>query len=381
MRVTILGAGNGGQTMAADLAARGADVLLYEYPALADTVAALRRSGNVIRLSGALQAEARLHTVTTDIEEAMAFADVVYFVAPAFAQAPMLEPAVPLFRPGQIAILVPGNFGSLWLRRRLIEAGTSRGVFLGETDTLPYACRLRSPGHVDVWDVKTYTGIGTLPGDECSEVCLRLEQVFPVPFRMYGDVLNVGIANTNMIIHCVTMLMNAGRIENDERGFRFYADGMTESVCAVMEAMDRERLAVGEALGCTLTTMYQDAVGTYADDCGGESLHEALTTCAAYSRHGVDSPRSLAHRYLTEDVPYLLVPLAELAALAGIPVPVVTSVITLAETVHRTSYRSSGRTLESLGLAGMSREEIIACVRPQAAAGLARLATQGTLLS
>lgn len=362
MKVTILGAGNGGQAMAGDLASRGIDVLLYEHPDFAEAVTEIRRRDNQIELTGVLEATGRLRAATTDIEEAIAFADVVYFVAPSFAQAPILEPALPLFRRAQIVVLVPGNFGSLWLRQRLVETGASEGVITGETDTLPYACRLIAPGRVDLWGVKTYTGIGTLPGGRCAEVCALLEPVFPVPFRTYDSVLNVGVANTNMIIHCVTMLMNAGRIENDAHGFRFYADGMTESVCAVMEAMDRERLAVGEAFVFRLTTMYEDAVGTYDDDCAGGTLHEALTGCAAYSCHGVDSPRSMRHRYLTEDVPYLLVPLAELGRLSGTPTPVIDSVITMAETVHGVPYHEVGRTLASLGLAQMSREEVLAHV-------------------
>ena len=309
-----------------------------------------------------LQATGRLQSATTDIEEAITFGDVIYFVAPAFAQAPVLEPALPFFRRGQIVILVPGNFGSLWLQERLARTGASEGVVTGETDTLPYACRLIGPGRVDMWGVKTYTGIGMLPGNACSKVCARIEPVFPVPFRIYDNVLNVGVANTNMIIHCVTMLMNAGRIENDVNGFRFYADGMTESVCTVMEAMDRERIEVGKAFGFRLTTMYEDAVGTYDDGCAGRTLHEALAGCAAYSCHGIDSPTSMTHRYLTEDVPYLLVPLVELGQLSGTPTPVIDSVVALAETVRGVPYRQVGRTLRSLGLAQMSPDDVLAVV-------------------
>ena len=37
-RITILGAGNGAQTMAADLASKGHAVTLYEHPAFADKI-------------------------------------------------------------------------------------------------------------------------------------------------------------------------------------------------------------------------------------------------------------------------------------------------------------------------------------------------------
>ncbi len=65
-------------------------------------------------------------------------------------------------------------------------------------------------------------------------------------------------------------------------------------------------------------------------------------------------PRGLKHRYISEDIPYLLVPLAELADLVGVDVPVVKSLITIACTLNDTDYRSEGRNLKSLGLSGKS---------------------------
>ena len=146
------------------------------------------------------------------------------------------------------------------------------------------------------------------------------------------------------------MIMNAGRIEGGER-FSFYTDGMTSSVCKVMEKMDEERLAVAAAFGYKLVTEFEDALSNYDLDGSRYScLHDIFSTHPVYSKMGIDSPQSVTHRYLTEDVPYLLVPLAELGDIAGIPTPTVDSIIKLAGIVNDTDFMCSGRGIKSMGI-------------------------------
>ena len=66
----------------------------------------------------------------------------------------------------------------------------------------------------------------------------------------------------------------------------------------------------------------------------------------------------MLHRYITEDIPYGLVPLAYLGDLAGVPTPIMDAMIDLASTVNHVNYRKEGMTLEKLGLGGRKVEEI-----------------------
>ena len=70
------------------------------------------------------------------------------------------------------------------------------------------------------------------------------------------------------------------------------------------------------------------------------------------------APDRLDHRYVAEDVPYGLVPLAELGRTAGIRTPVADALTTVASVALQRDYRAEGRTLEQMGLAGLSAEEI-----------------------
>jgi opine dehydrogenase len=134
---------------------------------------------------------------------------------------------------------------------------------------------------------------------------------------------------------------------------------MTGSVCKVMEMMDSERLAVGKAWGYDLISEYDDAISNYnLDRSKYSSLHDIFVDHPVYGNHGADSPALMTFRYLSEDVPYLLVPLSDMAMLANIPVPTIDSVIQLAQVINGTDYRKNGRGIDALGLRGLSLNEI-----------------------
>ena len=74
------------------------------------------------------------------------------------------------------------------------------------------------------------------------------------------------------------------------------------------------------------------------------------------------APQSIDHRYIFEDVPMSLVPIASLGRALGAATPTIDMIIDLANLLHGVDYRSSGRTVEKLGLAGLSVKEILEVV-------------------
>lgn len=79
------------------------------------------------------------------------------------------------------------------------------------------------------------------------------------------------------------------------------------------------------------------------------------------SAHGKinSAPDSSRARYITEDVPYVLVPCYQLAQLCGIDTPLIRSCITLASAYNDEDYFSTGRTLEKMGLGRFEPEELV----------------------
>ena len=64
------------------------------------------------------------------------------------------------------------------------------------------------------------------------------------------------------------------------------------------------------------------------------------------------------HRYITEEIPMSLVPIASLGERYGVSVRGIDSIIRLACIMHNTDYWRKGRTVEKLGISEMSIEEL-----------------------
>jgi len=72
----------------------------------------------------------------------------------------------------------------------------------------------------------------------------------------------------------------------------------------------------------------------------------------------ITEPSSMKSRFITEDVPYGLVPAAQLAHKFNIDIPIIDATIKLASVINQTDYYNDGRSLEELGIANLSKEEL-----------------------
>src|SRR5690606_18372639 len=129
------------------------------------------------------------------------------------------------------------------------------------------------------------------------------------------------------------------------------------SVCALIEAMDRERLAVAKAYSIEL-----DGVRTWLAKTYGlthESLHDSLQEMAVTHYEHAPAPKSLKHRYLVQDVGCDLVGLISLARAANVPTPISDAALVMANALTGRDFYAEGRNAERLGFAGKSPKEII----------------------
>jgi opine dehydrogenase len=350
LRFAIIGAGNGGQAFAAHLGLLGCHVHLYDIEP--EKVAALRQVRR-IRLEGALKGEAEIPVVTGDLGEAILGSDIVMVVIPTVYQGSIAEAMARHLASTQTVILNPGaTGGALEVRNTLRRHGGPAEVTVAETDTLLYACRSLRPGEVVVHGVKENVGVATLPGSRVHQVTAVLNTVFP-QFRAISSVLVTSLCNPNAMVHPAPTLLNAGRIES-QSPFDYYSDGVTPSLARVVERIDAERLAVARALGVEVPSIQEFYRKSYGVQ--GQSLHEQIQRVRAYD--GIKGPTTLNTRYLFEDIPTGLVPLACLGSAVGVPTPTIQAVVTLGSALLGRDFWREGRTLEKLGLERKSPEEI-----------------------
>jgi opine dehydrogenase len=353
LRIAVLGAGHGGRAMAADLAARGYHVNLYNRTfEHIETIHA--RGGIELPREEEQRVFGELQVVTSRVEEALAGARLVMIVVPASAHEDMACRCAPHLVDGQIVVLNPGRTGgALEFRRVLSEQGCTADVVIAEAGTLLFASRATGPAEARMFRRKNTVPLATLPATRLNEALDIVQEVYP-QFVGAPHVLHTSFNNMGAVFHPVLTLLNAGWIERTQGDFQFYMDGVTPSTAHVLEVIDRERVTVAAALGVRAQTALEWLATAYSAT--GKNLYEAMHDNPGYQ--GISAPRSLRHRYIFEDVPYSLVPIAELGRRFGIHLWAIDSMIRLACVVHRTDYYHRGRTLERMGLSGLSVSEI-----------------------
>lgn len=135
--VAIVGGGNGAFIAAAHLALKGFRVNLFEAPELRKSIEGVMESKTITLTTrknpGFDGGVARMGKVTTDPEEAVSDAQVVFVTVPAFGQKRMAELLADFVRPDQAVVLQPGNFGgSLEFAQVMLGRGKTRLPILME---------------------------------------------------------------------------------------------------------------------------------------------------------------------------------------------------------------------------------------------------------
>jgi opine dehydrogenase len=353
-RYTVIGAGHGGKAMAAHLALMDFHVTLYNRTS-GHIAAIMARGGiDVESYDGGPRGFGQLALVTSDMHEALAGADVVMVVVPSSAHAAIAAAAAPHLRDGQILVLHPGRTcGALEFAKVLADRSCLADVTVAEAETFLYASRSEGPAQTRIFRIKEAVPLAALPATRTRRVLEALREAYP----QYIDgvnVLHTGLNNMGAIFHPALTLLNAGRIESTHGDFQFYIDGVTPSVATVLEVLDRERVTVAASLGIRARSAMDWLEMAY--NASGANLNEAIHNQPGY--HGIKAPSTLSHRYIFEDVPMSLVPIAALGQHYGVSVRGMDSIIQLACIIHKTDYWRRGRTPEKLGLAQLSVSEL-----------------------
>ena len=346
--IAILGAGHAGRAMAGDLGLRGAPVALWNRTAA--NIAVLRARGGV-EVEGEVEGFGRVRLITDDLEHALADARLIIVNVPAFAHGTLGGALRPLLarRPDGGAQPGPNLRGPGVPPGPRSAAGCAADVVVAEAATNLMTARSTGPAQSYIARVKHAVPVAALRPARTAEVVAALNEWYP-QFTAAASTLETSFSNVGAVIHPAITLLNAARIENDQGRFEFYMDGISPRVAGVLEAVDRERRAVAALLGVEVQSLVEWLASAYRAT--GSDLFEAVRANEGY--RGITAPSTLEHRYILEDVPMSLVPIASAGRAFGLKSQAIESLILLAGLIMDTNYWTRGRTLESLGLAGLS---------------------------
>lgn len=349
--VAIMGAGHGGLAAAADLTRRGFEVRLHARRE--DSLAPIRAQGG-IRAKGVQSGLVPIDLLTTDAVAAVRGADLVMLVVPSVAHEFYAGALAPLMRPDLPVFVNPGHTGGgLHFVHCLREAGYRDAVQTCESVTLTYICRKTGPAEVDIFSYVKNLKFAAFPGRHADALHAAIKPLYP-EIVLSSSVLETGLTNINAVFHTPGMLMNAGWIEDTGGDFLFYREGITPAVGRVTAALDRERLAVADALGVPsasfLENFYQAGLTTREAADSGDISRACVES---EPNKSIKSPPSLDHRYMHEDVGYGLVPFAAFGDLAGVETPTIDAIVHLCSRLMDIPYGETGLTLAKMGLADL----------------------------
>ena len=353
-RYTVIGAGHGGKGMAAHLALMGFPTTLYNRTEENIEIIQTRGGIELSSFEGGPHGFGELVLATSDFGEAIKDADVIMAVLPSSAHADIARLAAPHLRDGQIVVLNPGRTGGCLEFLQVLRTNEcTADVTIAETETLIYASRSEGPALARIFGIKEAVPVAAMPATCTKRVLETLRGAFP-QFIDGISVLHTGLNNMGAIFHPALTILNAGWIESTRGEFQFYIDGVTPSVARLLEVLDRERVTVAASLGIRARTAREWLKLAYAAT--GDNLHDAIHNQTGYI--GITAPPTLSHRYITEDVPMSLVPIAALAQRYGVSVRGIESIIRMACIIHSTDYWRTGRTLDKLGIDNLSVSEV-----------------------
>jgi len=355
MNITVLGAGAGGCAVAFDCAAHGHQVNLFDFEQFPESIKGVQNNGG-IHCEGVLEGFQSLAYAGHEIEKALDGADIIYAVGPAYSTRPFAEACKPYLKQEQIVIVCPSSCGGC------IEFKNSAGldirdenIVIAETSTLPYAVRLPEPGKVRIFNkLKGGLFLAAAPAKNTDYVLEQVRDVYPA-MSTAKNVLQTSLQNGNPVIHPTITLLNVALIERTMGDFDFYHDGVTPAVGRLIEAVDKERIAIGKKLG--VEVIPDPELGVMQGYMTEATYDNGFVTAPGFE--GVKAQSSLDYRYFNEDVGYGLVFLQKLGEQVGVATPIISAVITLVSLLMNRDYVGEARrTMETLGLAKHKAEEL-----------------------
>lgn len=343
IKVAVLGCGNVGVAIAADLSIGGHDVTLVKTTSSINesVFENIKRNGNCVLLKeGGNYKTAVINHVSHDISK-VAEADVIIITIQSIYHEVLINRISQFLNAGQIVICICSYMSSFFFRKHC--------------RSMPVIVETAGPyleGRIEEKDGKTVFRVGcrlsrsplsVFPEERATDCMVKIRKLYK-GFRNEYNVVESALLNPNMVLHTVGSIMSIPRIEYSEGNFCMYREAYSrrnEATLKVMLNLDEEKKNVLRKLGCRPIDIFV----------AGGFLGDHIKSFYDYTESSdrAISPTSIRSRYITEDVSQGLVLLESIANEVGVDTPLTSSLITLAGNALDVDFRAVGRTVHKLG--------------------------------
>jgi opine dehydrogenase len=344
MNITILGAGNGGTAVAAELSSRGHDVTLIKTSnAMHDqNFNYLLENGGVVQLiENGETKTAQIKHLTRDLSQLSNSEIVIIYIQTNYHE-DLIKRIKPYLRDGQILLINPGYLSTAYVLKHCSDIDLT----ICEAQSSFVDCRIHDPGTIKIGFRNVRNPLGIYPAKHEERAKEKLNQL-GYPFVYLPSVIEAALHNPNLIVHTVGAIMSIPRIEKTNGDYCMYHEVFTPSVWRILEALDSEKMDVMEKLGSERMSYveackYRNTLDDTRDAKEVFFWYASMPTRAK-------GPIVVDSRYISEDVPQGLVMLETLGAKLNIATPICTALINIASAALGRDLRLKGRTIERLG--------------------------------
>lgn len=359
MKIAVIGAGNAGCAIAADLSIKGHEIYLiktsnavhndnFNYLIKNNGKIKLSEDGNIV--------ETNIAHVTRDISEIRKVDIVIVYVQTGYHES-VIKKISEYFVDNQIVIINPGYLSTAYM----LKYCGNKDLAIVEATSSFIDCRLDEEhelGLVKVGFRNVRNPISVFPKSKLSSTKEKLKSL-EYNFH-YFTPIEIALHNPNLIVHTVGAVMSIPRIEKTNGDYCMYWEVWTPSVWNILEALDNEKMNVLEKLNCK-RIKYVDACkfrNTLEDERDGKEIFYWYANMPTRAK----GPIVVDSRYISEDVPQGLVMLETLGSHLNVATPICTSLIEIAGAALGRDLRAEGRTYEKLGVENI--EKILNDINP-----------------
>ena len=348
MRVAIIGSGGIGRGYLAYLTSKGHSPVLWSPSGAAHSDFA---DGAMLDVTG--QFETSLQpAIACDCAEAIDGTDAIIVAVPANGFRAVLDQLAPHLENGQTVIISShSSFAALYLHRLLLKREIDLSIVAWATTAL--TARKNGPRGVHISGVRAKLDVATLPVRHAATGLSVCQRLFGDRFEPREDILAIMLSNLNPPGHMAVMLGNLTRAERGEDWPNY--GSITEGVGRIIDAMDIERLALARAFGLSVRSVQDHYVHSFGIEPGPV---DRMAAQVYRKRPELLGPKTLDTRFITEDVPFGLVPLETLGAIAGIPLPLHQAGIALFNAICARDFRAENDLLPLLNLGSIDAGEL-----------------------
>lgn len=336
MNYAVIGGGNTGQAIASYLALNEQEVKLYTR----DEKRAEKISDNGLELKGVYSGYINLKAYTS-MDAVIKGAEVIIISTTAIGHKPILRELRPILEENQTIVFIPGYWAAVEAKQILGDVIENKNLTIAETSAQPFISNADDNGSVSVRRIKNNVLVSTLSrSDKQPELSSAFLEMFP-HLVTSNNIFETSLNNSNVVVHVPISLFNASRIDEADP-FEFYPDGVSRLTVKYVEKVDDERRRIADLFKVEtkdILTILNDFYDTEY-----QNLYEALPELFPEGK----GPTTVDHRYFTEDIPFGLVAVSEIAKKAGVETPFTDSLINTTSLFTGVNYRKEGVNLENI---------------------------------